>query len=287
MTIGDGARIESGVVLHAGVYVGAESESATETVVYPNAVIREGVRIGRRCIIHANAVIGSDGYGFVQADGLNHKVPQIGGVIIGDDVEIGACVTIDRATCGSNAVGRGTKIGNLTQVAHNVVIGEDCLIVGVLGIGGSSHIGDRVTLAGQVGVADYASLGDDVTVGVAKFGHERHSFGCICIGISCSAAPRAAQAQAAAQKVPEALREIAQLRQRIEELERVIFRPALNSSGCCSWKGFASVSLVRLVNVSKYVGARKLFGPVTVSIESGDRIGLIGRNGTGKTTCCA
>lgn len=222
VTIGDGARIESGVVLHAGVYVGAESEVGAETVVYPNAVIREGVRIGRRCIIHANAVIGSDGYGFVQADGLHHKVPQIGGVIIGDDVEIGACVTIDRATCGQTRIGRGTKIGNLTQVAHNVVIGEDCLIVGVLGIGGSSHIGNRVTLAGQVGVAHHVNLGDDVTVGAQSLITKDIPSGAFVSGSPARPHREQLKLQAAAQKVPEALREIAQLRQRIEELEGVI-----------------------------------------------------------------
>jgi UDP-3-O-[3-hydroxymyristoyl] glucosamine N-acyltransferase len=123
------------------------------------------VQIGKRVIIHSGAVIGGDGYGYVQHEGAHHKIPQIGRVVIEDDVEIGCNTTIDRATTGETRIGKGTKIDNLVQIAHNVQVGEHCLLVSQVGIAGSSTLGHHVILAGQVGVKDHVHLGDNVVVG--------------------------------------------------------------------------------------------------------------------------
>jgi UDP-3-O-[3-hydroxymyristoyl] glucosamine N-acyltransferase len=134
------------------------------TVIYPNATLREGVRVGARCLIHAGVVLGSDGFGFAPLDGAWFKVPQTGTVIIGDDVEIGANSAVDRATFGSTVIGRGTKIDNLVQIGHNVRIGEHCVISGMTGVAGSSTVGNHVTIAAQVGIADHVEIGDRVTI---------------------------------------------------------------------------------------------------------------------------
>ena len=124
-------------------------------ILYPHVTLREGVTIGNRVIIHSGTVIGSDGFGYVFDEGRHYKIPQVGGVIIEDDVEIGSNASIDRATTGNTIIGKGTKIDNLSQIAHNVKIGQHSVIVAQIGIGGSTEIGDFVTLAGQVGVADH------------------------------------------------------------------------------------------------------------------------------------
>jgi len=157
--IGPGAR------LHALVYVGPGVEIGDDTVVHPHVSLRDGVRVGRRVIIHSGAVLGADGFGFAFDGTAHRKIPQVGGVLIEDDVEIGANTTIDRATFGDTIVGRGTKIDNLVQIGHNVVVGEHSLLVAQVGISGSSRLGRGVVLAGQVGVADHVTIGDGVIAG--------------------------------------------------------------------------------------------------------------------------
>lgn len=163
--ISNRVSIGNRVVIFPGVYIGDDVSIGDETILYPNVTIRERVKIGKRVIVHPYAVIGSDGFGYVQEKGRHYKIPQVGGVIIEDDVEIGANVTIDRATVGNTIIGCGTKIDNLVQIAHNVKIGRDCIIVAQVGIGGSTEIGDGVILAGQVGVKDHIKIGARVMVG--------------------------------------------------------------------------------------------------------------------------
>jgi UDP-3-O-[3-hydroxymyristoyl] glucosamine N-acyltransferase len=159
-TVEAGATIGARTVIGAGAFVGEGAELGDDCWIHPNASILAGCRVGSRCIVHAGAVVGSDGFGYVW-DGQGHrKIPQVGIVRIEDDVEIGANTTIDRATLGETVVGRGTKIDNLVQIGHNVVIGERAIICGQAGIAGSSHIGARATLAGQVGISDHAFVGD-------------------------------------------------------------------------------------------------------------------------------
>jgi UDP-3-O-[3-hydroxymyristoyl] glucosamine N-acyltransferase len=146
-------------VIYAGVTIG------DDTIIHANAVVRERCRIGRRCVIQPGAVIGSDGFGYAPDGSSYYPIPQIGIVVLEDDVEIGANTCIDRAALEVTLVRRGTKLDNLVQVAHNCQIGEDCMIVSQVGISGSTQIGNHVTLAGQVGVAGHLTIGDNVIVG--------------------------------------------------------------------------------------------------------------------------
>ncbi|GBE36678.1 UDP-3-O-(3-hydroxymyristoyl)glucosamine N-acyltransferase [bacterium BMS3Bbin07] len=163
--LSEGVTVGDRTVVYSGVFVGKGSSIGEDCIVHPNVTIREGVMLGSRVIIHSGAVIGSDGFGYVFSDGRHRKIPQVGGVIIEDDVEIGASVTIDKATTGNTIIGEGTKIDNLVQVGHNVSIGKHCIIVAQVGIGGSTEIGNYVTLAGQVGVSDHVQIEDGCIVG--------------------------------------------------------------------------------------------------------------------------
>ena len=165
VVVEEGASIGDGVCLGAHVFVGRDSQIGEGTFVHPHVTIRERIMIGRRCILHSGTVVGGDGFGFETVNGRHIKVPQVGGVEIGDDVEIGAGVTIDRARFGMTRIGEGTKIDNLVQIAHNVIIGPHCLIVAQTGISGSTRLGKNVILAGQVGVVGHITLGDGVIAG--------------------------------------------------------------------------------------------------------------------------
>lgn len=163
--ISEGAVIGEKTVIHQGVFIGENTIVGPECVIYPNVTIREKITIGSRVIIHPGAVIGSDGFGYVQEGGRHYKIPQVGGVVIGDDVEIGANVTIDRATTGKTLIGNGTKIDNLVQIGHNVRIGENSIVVAHTAIGGSTKIGNYVVIGGLVGIADHAEIDDGCMVG--------------------------------------------------------------------------------------------------------------------------
>lgn len=169
VTIGRGAVVGPNVQLFGGVYVGEDCRIGEDTIIYPNCGLMAGTHVGRRVILHAGVVLGSDGFGFAQAEAGMTKFPQIGRTVIEDDVEIGANTTIDRAALGETRVGRGTKIDNLVQLGHNVRVGRNCLLVAQVGIAGSTTLGDGVILAGQVGVAGHIHLGDGCRIG-AKSG---------------------------------------------------------------------------------------------------------------------
>lgn len=159
-----GAAIGEGTIIYPGCYIGPGARVGEKCLLYPNVVLREDTNVGARVIIHAGAVLGADGYGFATQEGRHHKIPQIGRVVIEDDVEIGANVTIDRATTGETRVGAGTKIDNLVHIAHNVQLGQDCLIVAQVGVSGSTKVGNRVTLAGQVGIIGHLKIGDGAII---------------------------------------------------------------------------------------------------------------------------
>lgn len=163
--IGPQAVIGAGVKIFPGCYVGEGCRIGEKTVLYPNCVLMAETSLGKGCTVHAGVVLGADGFGFARTPFGIQKIPQTGIVTIGDDVEIGANTTIDRAVLGATSIGDSTKIDNLVQVGHNVAIGKESFIVSQVGISGSTKIGDRSTLAGQVGVAGHLTIGNDVTIG--------------------------------------------------------------------------------------------------------------------------
>jgi UDP-3-O-[3-hydroxymyristoyl] glucosamine N-acyltransferase len=159
-TVEAGARIGARTRVRAGAFVGANAEVGDDCVLGPGSAVMSGCRLGHRCILQPGAVVGSDGFGYVWDGSRHRKIPQVGTVRVEDDVEIGANAAIDRATLGETVIGRGTKIDNLVQVGHNVVVGEHSILCGQAGVGGSSRLGRGVTLAGQVGVSDHVTIGD-------------------------------------------------------------------------------------------------------------------------------
>ena len=163
--IEDNVTIGSRVTIHPQVVIGSGVTIGDDVIIYPNVSILARCVIGSRVIVHAGTVIGSDGFGFVPDGGIHYKIPQLGIVQIDDDVEIGACNTIDRATFGRTWIKKGVKTDNHVQIAHNVVVGENTLIVAQVGIAGSAKIGKNVILAGQAGIGGHISIGDYVTVG--------------------------------------------------------------------------------------------------------------------------
>lgn len=163
--VGPNAKVAANVVLHAGVSVGDRSEIGEGSVLFPRVTLYPDVRLGQRCIVHAGAVIGADGFGFVWDGQRRMKVPQVGGVRIGNDVEIGANTCIDRATAGDTILGDGVKIDNLVQIGHNGKIGDHVVIAGQSGVSGSVSIGPRSVLGGGVGTKDHVTIGADVMLG--------------------------------------------------------------------------------------------------------------------------
>jgi UDP-3-O-[3-hydroxymyristoyl] glucosamine N-acyltransferase len=167
--VGEGSMVGARSRIHPGAVIGRFCRLGDDVTIYPHAVLYDRTVLGHRVTVHANAVIGADGFGYRLHDGRHDKVPQLGHVEIGDDVEIGACTTIDRGTFQATRVGAGTKIDNLVQIGHNCKIGRHNLLVSQMGIAGSSTTGDYVVVAGQVGITDHVHLGDGVIVG-AKAG---------------------------------------------------------------------------------------------------------------------
>ena len=217
--ISDGVFIDDRTIIYPYVFVGQNTTLGKDCIIYPNVVLREDVKIGSRVIIHSGSVIGSDGFGYVFEEGRHYKIPQVGGVIIEDDVEIGSNVSVDRATTGNTIIGKGTKIDNLVQIAHNVKIGNNSIIVAQVGIGGSTKIGDFVTLAGQVGVTDHASIESGTMIG-AKSGIMGNVIKGAYSGIPAIPHRDWLKAQAIFSKLPELYKKIKELEEKVKEFER-------------------------------------------------------------------
>jgi len=214
-----GARIGPHARLYPLTYVGSRAEIGEKCILHPHAVVRDGVRLGRRVVVHAGAVIGDDGFGYAWDGQAHRKIPQVGTVVVEDDVEIGANSTIDRAMLGETVIRRGTKIDNLVQIAHNVDIGEHCIIVAQVGISGSTRLGRGVVLAGQVGVADHLTLGDGAIAEAQSGLHADLEPGERVFGTLALPATQAKRMQVATQKLPDALRRLRTLERRVQELE--------------------------------------------------------------------
>ncbi|MBI4314242.1 MAG: UDP-3-O-(3-hydroxymyristoyl)glucosamine N-acyltransferase [Candidatus Omnitrophica bacterium] len=218
----DDAVIGDGSIIYAGCCIGHHTAIGSDCVVYSNVSIRENVQIGNRVVIHSGTVIGSDGFGFATIQGAHHKIPQIGTVVIEDDVEIGANVTIDRARFGKTVIGRGTKIDNLVQIAHNVEVGENAIVVAQAGISGSTRIGNNVILAGQCGIVGHISIGDNAVVAAQAGVSKSVPANAQVWGYPAKPLNRAKRINACVQRLPELVKTIEALQKRIEELENAL-----------------------------------------------------------------
>ncbi len=212
--IGDGTKI------HAYGYIGYETKVGNNCLLYPQVTIREKNIIGNHVIIHSGAVIGSDGYGYVTVEGKHVKIPQTGNVVIGDEVEIGANVTIDRARFDKTIIGEGTKIDNLVHIAHNVTIGKHCLIIAQVGISGSTHIGNHVILAGQAGIVGHLTIGDGVVVTAQSGVSKSIKAGEQVFGSPAQPLKSAFRNNAHIQRLDQYVQTIQDLKKRVEELEK-------------------------------------------------------------------
>jgi len=219
-----GARVQIGPrsVLMGGNHVARDSRLGEDVCLFPNVVIYARTVIGHRVVIHAGTVIGSDGYGYVFDEGRHRKVLQVGNVIIHDDVEIGANAAIDRAALGSTVIGAGTKIDNLVHVAHNVVMGRHCLVMGQAGFAGSTQLGDYAVIASQSGIAGHLKLGHQSMVG-AKSGVMRDvPDGGKVLGIPAMPDKQAKRQMIAVQQLPEMIRRLRELEKQVEELKAAV-----------------------------------------------------------------
>jgi len=221
-----GAEIGNHCVIYAGCYIGHGVQIGDDSKLYPHVTIREYCRIGKRAIIHNGTVIGSDGFGYVQEGAVRKKIPQIGIVVIGDDVEIGANVTIDRARFGQTRIGNGVKMDNLIQVAHNVTIGENCVIVAQTGISGSTTIGARTILAGQVGVVGHLEIGPDVIVGAQAGVSKDIPAGLYVTGSPAIPHDKFTKSHAHVMRLPELKDKITQMEQRLAKIEQQLSKKA-------------------------------------------------------------
>jgi UDP-3-O-[3-hydroxymyristoyl] glucosamine N-acyltransferase len=215
--VGAGVRIGPRSALQGSNHIGAGCRLGEEVNLFPNVTLYPGTEIGNRVRIHSGAVLGSDGFGYVPDGGTHRKVPQIGNVIIRDEVEIGANVTIDRGALGPTIIGCGTKIDNLVQIGHNVTVGENCLIIAQAGVAGSSKLGNYVILAGQVGIAGHLKIGNNVSVGAQSGVMHNIPDGEKWIWTPAQSDRQAKRQMIALQQLPELLRRVAEIEKKLGE----------------------------------------------------------------------
>lgn len=219
VVIEEGAVIGDRTIIYAGSFIGHDTRIGADCIFYANVSVRERVTIGNRVFIQSGSVIGSEGFGYVKVDGVYKLIPQTGTVVIEDDVEIGANVAVDRARFDRTVIGKGTKIDNLVQIAHNVVIGENSIIVAQAGISGSTRIGNDVTIAGQAGLVGHIEIGDGAIL-AAQAGIMRsvppHT---MVSGYPARPHHQAMKMYAALERLPEMMKTVHEIKKKIEQLE--------------------------------------------------------------------
>ena len=220
--VGENARIGARTVLHSGVHVGADTVVGEDCELFPNVVVRERCSLGNRVVIHAGSIIGSDGFGY-RWDGTKHaKIPQIGRVEIEDDVEIGSCVCVDRAKFAATRIGRGSKIDNLVQIAHNCVLGPHVIMAGQSGIAGSAVLGSNVMLGGQCAVRDHVHMADGSMLGPCSGAMDDVEPRQVVTGLPAIPHRQFLREQAAMRHLPELRSEVRRLQEQVEELKKMM-----------------------------------------------------------------
>jgi UDP-3-O-[3-hydroxymyristoyl] glucosamine N-acyltransferase len=217
-TIGPGTKIASGVVVHANVCIAGEVTVGPDSTLQHGAVVLDRCVIGSRVIIGPNSVIGADGFGYYTDQGVHHKIPHIGNVIIEDDVEIGACSCVDRAKFGSTIIGAGTKIDNLVQIAHNVQVGKGCFLCAQVGIAGSAKLGDYVAAGGHAGIRDNVTIGNQVQCAAYAAIASDIPDGAVIAGIPAHDAKQTFRELRALQRLPELIKKVRAIEARLESL---------------------------------------------------------------------
>ena len=222
VAIGEGAEIGDGVVIHPHVTIGPHVKVGNNTEIYSNAVVYHGCVVGANCILHAGCVIGADGFGFAPTAEGYDKIPQIGNVVIEDNVEIGANTCVDRSTMGSTIIRKGVKLDNLVQIAHNVEVGQNTVMSAQVGVAGSSKVGEWCVFAGQVGIAGHLRVGDHTTMGAQAGlagGNLARKGGATLMGYPAIEHKKFAKNMAALNSLPDLLKEVAQLKRELAELK--------------------------------------------------------------------
>ncbi|WP_303721238.1 UDP-3-O-(3-hydroxymyristoyl)glucosamine N-acyltransferase [Malonomonas rubra] len=220
--VGENVKIGAGSVIHPGVVLYADVEVGCDCILHAGVIVRERCRLGDRVILQPSAIIGADGFGFAPDGSRYYKIPQVGIVVLEDDVEIGACSCIDRAALGETRIRRGTKLDNLVQIGHNAEVGEDTIIVSQVAVAGSSKIGNHCTFGGQAAVAGHVTVGDNVTIGARGGASGNVESNQVLSGVPLIPHKEWLKMTMSLPKVPEMRKELQQLKKRLAELESLL-----------------------------------------------------------------
>ncbi len=222
VTVADEARVGDGCIIYPGVHIGKGAQIGNDCIIYPNVAIYDGCRIGNRVIINANSAIGEDGFGYASHKGVHHKIPQIGIVIIEDDVEIGACCGVERGTLGDTVIGQGSKLGDLVAIGHGAKVGAHCLLVAQVGIAGSTTLGHHCMVGGQVGIVGHVYIGNNVTIAAQAGVINNVPDGKVVLGAPAIEANQGKRAYSMIQYLPEMRQSIRDLQSRIERISSFV-----------------------------------------------------------------
>ncbi len=217
-TIADEAIVGDGCIIYPGAYIGEGVHIGNDSLIYPNVTIYDGCRIGNRVIINANSTIGEDGFGYASHKGVHHKIPQIGTVVIEDDVEIGACCGIERGTLGDTVIGQGSKLGDLVTIGHGSKIGPHCLLVAQVGVAGSTTLGHHCIVGGQVGIVGHISIGNNVTIAAQAGVINNVRDGKVVLGAPAIDANQGKRAYGMIQYLPEMRQNIRNLQSQVAQI---------------------------------------------------------------------
>jgi UDP-3-O-[3-hydroxymyristoyl] glucosamine N-acyltransferase len=218
VTISDDAKVGDGCIIYPGVFIGRGATIGNDCIIYPNVVVYDECRVGNRVIINANATVGEDGFGFATHKGVHHKMPQIGSVIIEDDVEIGACCGIERGTLSDTIIGQGSKLGDLVAIGHGTRVGAHCLVVAQVGIAGSTNLGHNCVVGGQVGIVGHINIGNNVTIAAQAGVINNIPDGKTVLGAPAIEAEQGKRAYSTIQYLPEMRQNIRILENQIEQI---------------------------------------------------------------------